>query len=610
MKRLNFNANFHLTIVFSEFHNPETMSCQILSKEERSLMQAVHEGDVKTATMLITEDKVAVNIQDCLMRTPLIRTCYLLSRDTRCTLAKLLLKNGANVNTTDKHGRTALMTACMETDREDLVKIMLNAKTVEVNARDERGNTALMHAVRTDNVESVRCLVTWKPPSVSSGKVTVDLGDFEGMYPLLLAAKQQNPDICEILVRDGEAPYSDIPNQWKKYLPPECRNGKRRPITNDPFEKYRHQAQDILNTPFRPPMILNIDPESLSDIEEEPIPEKKEETNQEAKETKNTSEKSDHLYPWMSAMAVTRYKKKVNDNDNKNQNNSDAVEQSKEEEKPIEAVDASDVHVEVEKKPETPSQKDRPKSRESANGKDQQSTKDKYDKEEEKDEKQGKREDEKDKDKDKEEEEKDKKEEVKDKRTDEKDKKEDEKVKKEEEKDKKADEKEKKADEKDETEDKDKQEQQKAKKEDEKDTKEEEKDKKEDIKDDEPKKQNAPENKAESKTEEKDKDKPKDEPFKEEKDKSTGQRVDEPEKKDKGEHPPMPAPAPKKPKKKKGGAYKTKTGRVIHPNAHKDPMYEKIQAAKSGGKPSASGNNGKPSGTNKPAANKRPGQRR
>ena len=476
------------------------MNLKILSQDERNLMQAVHKGDLKSASKLITEDRVDVNIQDVLMRAPLLRTCYLESRETRGALAKLLLKNGADVNMSDKHGRNPLMTACMETDGEDLVKILLKAKTIDPNARDEDGTTALMHAVRTDNVESVRTLLTWKPPPArKSEKLLVDLGDYEGMYPLLLAAKQQNPDICEILVRDGGAEYSEIPTHWKKYLPPECRGGKRKPITNDPFEKYRHQAQDILNTPFRPPMVLDVDPDSLAELE--PL-------EQEPKQGEKEADPRAKSYPWMSVMAVTRYK-------NKNNKNPGATES------------AADIPVgEVVCITPASEERERPKSHEKEDNK-----KDEYPKS--------------------------------------------------------ADEA---SENKQDPASKEKVAPKEEPKEDNK-PKEEEKVKKDDLEKDPEKEQKPNDNPPPA-------EKPKPKP------KPKGGWIDPPEEDDADEEPPAaghPRSKSKK-KKRKAPAYKTKGGRVIHPNARNDPQYKKIKEAKQAGGSSENGG-----GAKRPPANKSAG---
>lgn len=57
---------------------------------------------------------------------------------------KELIKNGADVNTVDKNGRTALMFATIE-GRTDIVKELIK-NGVDVNAVNEWGTTALAFA--------------------------------------------------------------------------------------------------------------------------------------------------------------------------------------------------------------------------------------------------------------------------------------------------------------------------------------------------------------------------------------------------------------------------------------------------------------------------------
>ena len=56
--------------------------------------------------------------------------------------ARLLLKEGANVNATDERGRTPLMYAT-QLGNVDVVQALLGVEGIDVNARDDAGNTAL-----------------------------------------------------------------------------------------------------------------------------------------------------------------------------------------------------------------------------------------------------------------------------------------------------------------------------------------------------------------------------------------------------------------------------------------------------------------------------------
>lgn len=69
----------------------------------------------------------------------------------------LLLAKGANPNTANSVGRSALMLATFG-QPSSVVKALLQAGA-NVNAQDRNGNTALMAAVEYNNVEAVRLLL-------------------------------------------------------------------------------------------------------------------------------------------------------------------------------------------------------------------------------------------------------------------------------------------------------------------------------------------------------------------------------------------------------------------------------------------------------------------
>ena len=52
-----------------------------------------------------------------------------------------------DVNVRDSLGRTALMYACIETQREDVVRQLVKREEIDPNIRDNEGNTAVIHAV-------------------------------------------------------------------------------------------------------------------------------------------------------------------------------------------------------------------------------------------------------------------------------------------------------------------------------------------------------------------------------------------------------------------------------------------------------------------------------
>uniref|UniRef100_A0A8B9J4A9 Uncharacterized protein n=1 Tax=Astyanax mexicanus TaxID=7994 RepID=A0A8B9J4A9_ASTMX len=77
-------------------------------------------------------------------RTPLMYAVSLQDPGTRSKFTHLLLEKGADVNSRDEHGRTALSLAC-ELGHLDAVKILVQFNA-DPEVTDTWGNSALMYA--------------------------------------------------------------------------------------------------------------------------------------------------------------------------------------------------------------------------------------------------------------------------------------------------------------------------------------------------------------------------------------------------------------------------------------------------------------------------------
>jgi ankyrin repeat protein len=71
-------------------------------------------------------------------------------------IVKILLDKGADVNTKDNYGSTALMMASRD-GRIEVVKLLLSKKA-DANAKDEDGDTALIKATNEGNTEMMDLL--------------------------------------------------------------------------------------------------------------------------------------------------------------------------------------------------------------------------------------------------------------------------------------------------------------------------------------------------------------------------------------------------------------------------------------------------------------------
>lgn len=76
-------------------------------------------------------------------------------------LVKILLDNGANVNTRDGRGRTGLIWAAFK-NQDEVVKFLLeNGADTEI--RDDRGRTALTWALHNAHTENIEMLLQHRP---------------------------------------------------------------------------------------------------------------------------------------------------------------------------------------------------------------------------------------------------------------------------------------------------------------------------------------------------------------------------------------------------------------------------------------------------------------
>ncbi|XP_033119849.1 delta-latroinsectotoxin-Lt1a-like [Anneissia japonica] len=179
----------------------------------RNLIVAVNDEDHDTVRKLL-EEKADPNTRDLFERTPLMRAAVLEESDTRRLIVRCLINHGADINLQDKHKRTALMYICGRDDGIDILKIVLKACTVDYNTQDEEGDTALMYAIRADNHDGLELLL-----HIGGQSIDVDRENNEGLFPLYLAASQEDTDFCKMLVEGGSRRFHNIPSHLMQYLP-------------------------------------------------------------------------------------------------------------------------------------------------------------------------------------------------------------------------------------------------------------------------------------------------------------------------------------------------------------------------------------------------------
>lgn len=105
-----------------------------------------------------------------------------------------LIHQGADVNTTNKYGKTALMKAAQCNENPEAITTLLQAGA-HVNVESELGATALMYAVWNEKPEVIRLLI--------QAGADVNAKDNDGITALMYARWNKNPEVIRLLIQAG-----------------------------------------------------------------------------------------------------------------------------------------------------------------------------------------------------------------------------------------------------------------------------------------------------------------------------------------------------------------------------------------------------------------------
>jgi len=122
-------------------------------KPTKSIHDAVIAGDIDQVQQLISKG-TDVNAKDRLLGWTALHTA---ASSRRRAIAELLIAKGADLNATDKRGRTPLHLA-VESGQKDMVELLI-AKGADVNAMSGRGENALSLAQKRQRTEIVELLL-------------------------------------------------------------------------------------------------------------------------------------------------------------------------------------------------------------------------------------------------------------------------------------------------------------------------------------------------------------------------------------------------------------------------------------------------------------------
>ncbi|XP_021344452.1 ankyrin repeat domain-containing protein 34B-like, partial [Mizuhopecten yessoensis] len=162
------------------------------------LLNAILSGKARQISSLL-DQTVDVDVRDDEGRTPLMYAVCCDIDDVRTHVVRLLLRSNCYINAQDSSGCTALIYACMEVDRVDVVRLIARNKLCNPNLQDSEGYTAAMHAVAASNSQGLKILLN---SSATKSVVDLNIKNKNGITALELAVKLQLFDCCKVLTTD------------------------------------------------------------------------------------------------------------------------------------------------------------------------------------------------------------------------------------------------------------------------------------------------------------------------------------------------------------------------------------------------------------------------
>ena len=142
-----------------------------------------HSKCLETILDLGDVDVDILNEDDNTMSTGLMIACK--RGNVKCV--ELLLDRNANIEKTDKYGKTPLHYSCMRDNNQHVVKVLLNRGSLP-NACDHNGTTPLMYCAQyTDTVEMCELLIQY-------GAV-IDYHDNTKINACMYASKHNNKNV-------------------------------------------------------------------------------------------------------------------------------------------------------------------------------------------------------------------------------------------------------------------------------------------------------------------------------------------------------------------------------------------------------------------------------
>jgi ankyrin repeat protein len=169
--------------------------------------QAAETGDVNKIEAILAKDPASIDKKDSYGMTPL----HWAVDKGRTHVVELLIAKGANINAKDKNGDTPLSYA-ITNENSGMATLLLLAGTKIPGKEEElkemlKKISPLHRAVRDENLGDVKTFLEKYPDQVNAR-------DEFGRTPLYWAAREDNIEICEILLSHGADINAATPDGW------------------------------------------------------------------------------------------------------------------------------------------------------------------------------------------------------------------------------------------------------------------------------------------------------------------------------------------------------------------------------------------------------------
>ncbi|MGB8367651.1 MAG: ankyrin repeat domain-containing protein [Candidatus Babeliales bacterium] len=196
------------------YPRPKPVAAQLTmqnSAANKTLFQAIQQGDKRTVSALIKEGNVNVNAMSK-KGTPLIAAAKQAAKNPTmdsqmASIVKILLKSDANPSLTGPKGMTALMWAA-KGGANKTAKALLPDKNIReqtINMEDDQGNSALYFASKEGNDSTVSLLLSYK--EIRPTQMAIMKAKFQNI-------KNKIQDKMDKLVKEGKIQVKRVQEKY------------------------------------------------------------------------------------------------------------------------------------------------------------------------------------------------------------------------------------------------------------------------------------------------------------------------------------------------------------------------------------------------------------